>query len=202
MTKIQIYTDGSSKGNPGPGGWAFVVLHDGKTKKASGGESATTNNRMEIMAAIEALKWVKKNHADAKIDLFSDSTLLIKTMSGEFKSKKNLDLWRELSGLAEGLDIEWNWVKGHASDKYNNMCDKLAQEAADKVEPADVLEEKCAEGFYCPKCNKETEGVLTQKTPDSPIRVDCAHCRKYIKFAEKTKENLERICDNTELKLF
>ncbi|MFA6528776.1 MAG: ribonuclease H [Candidatus Gracilibacteria bacterium] len=210
MKQIKIYTDGSSKGNPGPGGWAFVVLADGSAKTrsilcaSSGGEDATTNNRMEIMGAIEALEWVRKNFARAslKIDLFSDSSLLIKTMRGEFKSKKNLDLWRELAQLAEGLNIKWNWVKGHATDKYNNMCDKLAQDAADKVEPAVEVSDKDVQGFYCPKCKKETDGILTQKTSDSPIRVDCTHCGKYIKFAEKTEENLGRVKDPEENSLF
>lgn len=203
MKQIKIYTDGSSKGNPGPGGWAFVVSAEGKMKKSFGGESATTNNRMEITGAIKALSWVRKNfvRTDFKINLFSDSSLLIKTMSGEFKCKKNLDLWRELAALTEGLNIKWNWIKGHATDKYNNECDKLAQAAADKV-PVGNCEKKHIEKFYCTKCNKDTDGVLTQKTSDSPIRVDCTYCGKYIKFAEKTDGNLGRVADKKADSLF
>lgn len=196
MKKITIYTDGSSKGNPGPGGWAALIIVDRKVHKIFGNEPSTTNNRMEMLAVVKAFEWVrnkfKKNLPEVVVR--SDSNLIIQTMNEGWKTKKNLDLWKDLGKMTEGMTIKWEWVKGHAKNRYNNECDRLAQLAADQVESREKSEERSADdqNFYCEKCGKSTEGVLSQKTPDSPIRVDCTHCGKYIKFAPKSEANLKR----------
>ncbi|MFA5821259.1 MAG: ribonuclease H [Candidatus Gracilibacteria bacterium] len=135
--EIEIYTDGSCKGNPGPGGWAFISLHGDKQHKASGHEPKTTNNRMEMMAMIEALKWVWHDSrvpdtaiSATKIHLYSDSNLLVQTINQGWKRKANLDLWSELDRLREWLTIDFIWVKAHHTNKYNNAVDKMALKAA------------------------------------------------------------------------
>ncbi len=196
MKQITIYTDGSSKGNPGPGGWAAIVLMDKEKQVLSGNEQKTTNNRMELLAIVRAFEWISENvdARDIPVSVNSDSNLIIQTMNEGWKTKKNIDLWEALGKAIEGWDIEWKWVKGHSTNKLNNECDRIAQEEADKVEPTDdeIVADSNGE-FFCENCNNSTEGILTQKTPDSPIRVDCTHCGKYIKFASKTKANLERV---------
>ena len=199
MKKIIIYTDGSSKGNPGPGGWAALIFH-GRTKVAEifGNEDSTTNNRMEMLAIIKGFLWVRKNFKKIPlVTVRSDSNLIIKTMTQNWKRKKNQDLWEELSQVTEGLTIDWEWVKGHANNKYNNVCDRIAQEQADLVLSKPSVKFVAKPGkFYCEKCKEETDGVLSQKSPTSPIRVDCTHCGKYIKFASQTKENKKRAKKN------
>jgi len=190
---ITIYTDGSSLGNPGPGGWAALIIKDGKVVKLSGNEPDTTNNRMELLAVIKAFAWVKKNFKNPPaITVKSDSNLVIKTMTEDWKIKKNVDLWNQLSKFVD-FTIKWVWVKGHAKNKYNNLCDEMAREQASKIIPTPTRSNHKTEDFFCTKCNKSAKGVLTQKTEAGPIRVDCEHCGKYIKFAEKTKENLSKI---------
>lgn len=127
---LNIYSDGSCKGNPGAGGWAAILL-DGEAKKPliilKGGESETTNNRMEMIAVIEALRYIHKNHLQNNIvNVFSDSNLLVQTLMQGWKRKKNLDLWEELDSLNEELEVEYIWVEGHADNKWNNECDKIA----------------------------------------------------------------------------
>jgi len=194
MKKITIYTDGSSKGNPGPGGWAALVIYDRKVHKVFGNEPSTTNNRMELLAIIKGFEWVQKKFKRSvpPVTVRSDSNLVIKTMNEGWKTKKNLDLWEDLDRVTEGLTIKWEWVKGHALNRYNNECDRIAQEQADEVVGNLQLAASSGGDFFCEKCKKGTRGDLSQKTPDSPIRVDCTHCGKYIKFAPKTKENLKR----------
>ena len=125
---IHIYTDGSCLGNPGPGGWAYIIVHDGKPRREDSGHcSNTTNNRMEMMAAIEALKAIPPSQS---VVLYSDSQLLIKTMTLGWKRKKNQDLWNELDQLAATHRITWQWVRGHNGHPENEACDNLAQRAA------------------------------------------------------------------------
>jgi ribonuclease HI len=138
--KIEIYTDGSCLGNPGPGGYGAIVHVDGKEIKLSGGEADTTNNRMEMMAIIEALKYLheksgltKKSLQEAKIELLSDSNLLMQTLILGWKRKANLDLWAQIDSLRATLTIKWTWIKGHASNKFNNLADKLAVAASTKI---------------------------------------------------------------------
>ena len=140
MSKIiEIYTDGSCSGNPGPGGWAAIVLMNDDKYIISGFEKQTTNNRMEILASINSLKKIKE---DYKIKLYTDSnylkngiTVWIKTwkknnwMNSQKKPVANQDLWVLLDNINEQLHIEWNWVKGHETNLYNNLADKYAVEA-------------------------------------------------------------------------
>lgn len=130
---IKIYTDGSCLGNPGPGGWAFLVIACQKTIEFSGNEVATTNNRMEMKAIIEALKWTKKYHEGQKIVIYSDSNLLVSSLTYGWKRKKNLDLWKELDNALNNQQVTFIWVKGHANNVYNRKCDELAQREARHV---------------------------------------------------------------------
>jgi len=135
MKHIEIYTDGSCKGNPGPGGWAAIFLQKKSEKPfeiLKGRAFQTTNNRMEMTAVIEALRYINHQQLhDAEIILYSDSNLVIQTLLQGWKRKANKDLWEELDELNEGLDIDYQWVKGHAKNHWNNECDKIAQKEAD-----------------------------------------------------------------------
>ena len=136
---ITIYTDGSSRGNPGKGGYGAVLIWGDIKKELSQGYRLTTNNRMELMAVIAALEALKKN--DLELIIYSDSSYVVKAvMEGwlnkwiktNFKGgKKNPDLWWEFNELAKKHTIKFKWVKGHADNPYNNRCDQLATEAAD-----------------------------------------------------------------------
>jgi len=135
MKQIEIYTDGSCKGNPGPGGWCAILLEK-NSKKAfeilKGNTFDTTNNRMEMTAVIEALRYIDHHQLhDNEIILYSDSNLVIQTLLQGWKRKANKDLWEELDELNESLDIHYQWVKGHAKNYWNNECDKVAQKEAD-----------------------------------------------------------------------
>lgn len=135
---IEIYTDGSCLGNPGPGGWGVIILQKPKDIRLSGGESHTTNNRMEMMAIIKALEWLHENLnkgelADCRIKFYSDSNLLMGTLNQGWKRKANTDLWAQIDKLRAWLNIEWTWVKAHATNKLNNQVDKLALAAATKA---------------------------------------------------------------------
>lgn len=143
MDEIVIYTDGGCSGNPGPGGWGTVVIADGMAKQLSGGEKCTTNNRMELTAAISALSIVKNTpqFKGRKIKLFSDSQYVKNGITAwifswkkkgwktaDKKPVKNQDLWQQLDELNSALNVEWNWVKGHAGIEYNELCDQLCQQ--------------------------------------------------------------------------
>ncbi len=135
---VVIYTDGNCEPNPGTGGWGVVLLYGKHKKELSGGVSDTTNNRMELTAAIKALSALKR---PCKVDLYSDSSYVIKGMTEWIHSWKrrqwrrkgqaisNLDLWQELDRLSQGHDITWHWVRGHAGNHYNERCDELAAAA-------------------------------------------------------------------------
>lgn len=141
--KVVIYTDGACSGNPGPGGWAAILLYKGTEKILSGGEPHTTNNRMELTAAVSALECLKES---CRVELFSDSKYLIDGMTkgwaaswkkkGWIKSDKkpalNPDLWDRLLLLSGMHDIEYMWVKGHDINDYNNRCDEIAVSERDK----------------------------------------------------------------------
>jgi len=137
---IKIYTDGSCINNPGNGGWAAIINDDGKIKKISGSEKNTTNNKMELMAPIKALKIVDKNK---KIQIFTDSKYVklgitewihkwIKNnwQTSKKEDVKNKDLWIQLHEITSSLNIEWKWVKAHAGDLLNEEVDFLAKKAA------------------------------------------------------------------------
>lgn len=136
---ITIYTDGSSRGNPGPGGYGVILMFGKHRKELSAGFKKTTNNRMELMAVIEGLKALKTS--DYPVTVYSDSQYIVnavtkgwlqKWMHTNFSGgKKNKDLWMEYYRLAKPLHINFVWVKGHADNPFNNRCDQLATEAAD-----------------------------------------------------------------------
>ena len=122
---IDIYTDGSCSGNPGPGGWAAIVVKNGKRSELKGSEVHTTSNRMELTAAIEGLASVPEN---SEVTIHSDSEYLVKSMTRNWKRRANLDLWQRLDELVATRRVKWLWVKGHDGHPENEMADKLAVE--------------------------------------------------------------------------
>ena len=129
-TPIVIYTDGACLGNPGPGGWGAVIFENGEKKQLHGAEENTTNNRMEITAVLEALRAIPRN---IDVRIFSDSTYVINTMTKNWKRKKNQDLWPLLDNEVGARNVEWEWVKGHSGDRFNEEADQLAYREASKV---------------------------------------------------------------------
>ncbi|MFZ1527118.1 MAG: ribonuclease HI [Ferruginibacter sp.] len=137
--KIIIYTDGSSRGNPGPGGYGVLLMFGQHRKELSAGYRLTTNNRMELLAVIKGLESLKKN--DLPVVVYSDSQYVVKAVKEgwlnnwirtDFKGgKKNKDLWKHYFTLSKQFTIDFVWVKGHAENPHNNRCDQLATEAAD-----------------------------------------------------------------------
>jgi ribonuclease HI len=140
MKSVQLITDGACLGNPGPGGWAYILRFNGHKREMSGSVKHTTNNRMELTAAIEGLKAIKER---CDVEVVTDSEYVkngITTWIHGWKrngwktaSKKpvvNQDLWSELDELTSGHKIQWTWTKGHASHEDNNRCDELATQAA------------------------------------------------------------------------
>ena len=131
---LQIYCDGACSGNPGPGGWAFVIPSLGIEK--SGFVDATTNNRMELVAVIAALNYLNSTKTvvpQMKVEIITDSQYVVKSMTENWRKLKNTDLWANLAAECSfGWDITWTWVKGHASNPYNTRCDELAVEAYTK----------------------------------------------------------------------
>ena len=137
---IKIYTDGSCLGNPGNGGWAAIIISNGKKIQIKGNKKNTTNNQMELLAPIQALKKISKG---SKVKIFKDSKY-VKSGITEWihnwkkngwktankKNVKNIELWKELDFLSNQFEINWNWVKAHSTDKLNNQVDLIAREAA------------------------------------------------------------------------
>ena len=136
MKTVEIYTDGACLGNPGPGGWCAILIYKGVEKTISGLNKETTNNRMELAAAIEGLKALKEK---CKVILYSDSAYLVNSINenwienwqkNNFKKIKNVDLWKELICQIKIHDVRFIKVKGHSDNKYNNKCDLIAREQA------------------------------------------------------------------------
>ena len=124
---LTIYTDGSCLGNPGPGGWGAIVFYGtGDPQQLSGHEAHTTNNRMELMAAIQGLEAAP---AGSKVILYSDSGYLVNTMTKNWKRRVNHDLWGQLDALSGSRNVEWRWVRGHNGDRWNEAADRLAGSA-------------------------------------------------------------------------
>lgn len=144
MKKINLYTDGACKGNPGAGGWAAILEYEGREKELFGGDKSTTNNRMELIAAIEGLKALKE---PCSVTLYSDSQYLVNAINkgwleswqakGWKKADKskvlNDDLWKELVALLDTHTVDFVWVRGHDGHAYNERCDALASGYAEKL---------------------------------------------------------------------
>ena len=137
-TRVAIWTDGACSGNPGPGGWGAILRYGGHEKELCGGEALTTNNRMELMAAIAALEALSR---PCRVELHTNSQYLRGGVTGwmhnwkrngwrtaDKKPVKNEDLWRRLDEAAERHEIDWRWVKGHAGDEMNERADALARQ--------------------------------------------------------------------------
>ena len=124
---IDIHTDGSCLGNPGPGGWAAIVVTDGAERALTGGDAHTTNQRMEVIAAVKGIEAVPVGSA---VTVHSDSLYLINTMTKGWKRKANKDLWPALDALVDARNVTWEWVKGHAGHPMNERADRLAVRAA------------------------------------------------------------------------
>lgn len=120
---VDIYTDGSCSGNPGPGGWAAIIEGMGEPRRLSGGEPQTTNNRMEIMAVIKGLEALP---AGTQVTVHSDSEYVVNTMTKNWKRNVNTDLWSRLDNLATERKVRWQWVRGHAGHPQNEEADRLA----------------------------------------------------------------------------
>ena len=143
MTEVEIYTDGACRGNPGPGGWGVLLRYNSQEKELWGGEAGTTNNRMELMAAIRALEALKR---PSQVKLYTDSIYVMKGITewihdwkrrdwrtADRKPVKNEDLWRRLDELARDHAIEWHWVRGHAGHVDNERADALANRGIDEL---------------------------------------------------------------------
>lgn len=138
MKKCEIYTDGSCLGNPGIGGWAFIIKYGVHEKRCAGALADTTNNQMELLAIIKALKALKE---PCEIALYTDSNLMVQGINEwldgwvkkDFKGKKNVPLWREYLEVAKCHKITAFWVKAHANHPQNELCDKMAREAAENL---------------------------------------------------------------------
>ena len=143
MTEVVIYTDGACSGNPGPGGWGVVLRWNGTQKELHGGDAQTTNNRMELMAAIQALEALNR---PSQVQLHTDSTYLLNGITkwitawqrngwrtSARKPVKNEDLWRRLVEAMNGHEVSWLWVKGHAGEEGNERADALARLGIEEV---------------------------------------------------------------------
>ena len=143
MSEVTIWTDGACRGNPGPGGWAAVLIKDHHEKELTGAEPETTNNRMELTAAIQGLKALTRR---CHVRLFTDSEYLKRGITewlenwkrrgwktSDRKPVKNLDLWQEIEALTAKHDIEWHWVRAHSGVAENERVDRLANEAIDEM---------------------------------------------------------------------
>jgi len=143
LKHVEIFTDGACRGNPGPGGWGALLRHGGKEKSLYGGEQETTNNRMELLAAIEGLMALKQS---CKVDLTTDSQYVrqgITSWMDNWKKRgwktsakkpvKNVDLWKRLDEQAARHEVSWHWVKGHSGHRENEIADQLANRGIDEL---------------------------------------------------------------------
>jgi len=144
MKEVNIYTDGSCLGNPGAGGWCSILIYNNFKKILRGGKELTTNNEMELKAVLEGLKKLKE---PCKVNLYTDSQYIVNAMkswiynwakndwkNGEKKGIKHLDKWKEIYKLMQIHKIKPIWIKGHAGNYYNELCDKIAKEEAKKYQ--------------------------------------------------------------------
>ena len=141
---IRVYTDGACSGNPGPGGWAAIIIDDGHEREVAGGETSTTNQRMELRAAIEGLAAIEERRGE--VALYSDSAYVVNCFRDKWyvrwrrngwknaqkKPVENRDLWEELYDAALPHDVKWEWVRGHSGDVMNERVDALARSQSEK----------------------------------------------------------------------
>lgn len=138
MKEVVIYCDGACKGNPGPGGWGALLMSGDHYKEIFGGDPLTTNNKMELTAAIQALLLL---NGPCKVKIVTDSTYVIKGMTEwmtgwlkrNWKDVKNVDLWKQLISVSAQHELTWQWVRGHSNDLHNDRADKLANDGVDLV---------------------------------------------------------------------
>ena len=141
--RVEVYTDGACRGNPGPGGWGAILRYKGKEKELYGAEAETTNNRMELMAAISALEALRRS---CRVDLTTDSKYVMQGITewmdgwkkrgwknSAKKPVKNVDLWQRLDAATQRHEIEWHWVRGHTGHPENERADALANKAIDEM---------------------------------------------------------------------
>ena len=148
MDSVIIYTDGGCRGNPGPGGWAYIIKTEGTEITGSGGDNYTTNNKMELTAVIRSMEAILKESelSNRSIELHTDSQYVKNGISSWInnwirngwktaakKPVKNKDLWIELKEVSDKLDVKWNWIKGHAGDPMNEACDSMVNEEMNKL---------------------------------------------------------------------
>ena len=144
--KLKIYTDGACSGNPGPGGWAAIIIQNEEKNEIFGGEKLTTNNRMELTATIKALEFCKEKESKQlslqQIKIYTDSMYVKDGITNwinsweknnwktaDKKNVKNVDLWKRLKELTKNITVEWNWVQAHSNNLLNNLVDELAKKA-------------------------------------------------------------------------
>ena len=210
MPQVEIYTDGGCEPNPGPGGYGVVLLHPRKRAEASGGFRLTTNNRMEIFAAITGLEMLKQS---CKVTLYSDSQYLVDAMmkgwAVVWKKKDwwrtnkeraaNIDLWEKLLSLCETHQVEFRWVKGHAGNRENERCDELSMSALRRANlPADEGYENkpqsegvrpaMQEGEPCRKCSTPVIKQKPRKKPKGDYYFEyylyCPNCKATYQVEE------------------
>jgi ribonuclease HI len=170
--KITIHTDGACDGNPGPGGWAALLRYGDHVRELAGGEPATTNNRMELQAAISGLAALKE---DCEVVLFTDSEYLRQGITewlprwrtnnwrtADRKPVKNDDLWRQLYEMASRHRVTWQWLKGHAGHPENERCDQLARDQVVKIRRHQTPEKLAAlrDAFIASRGPNRTQGSL------------------------------------------
>jgi len=138
MKEITLYSDGSSLGNPGPGGYGGILEYKGKRKEYSGADAHTTNNRMELLGVIEGLRLL---HEPCRVEVISDSSYVVKAINEwlvgwvkrGFKKVKNVDLWEEYLAVSSIHEVRGTWVRGHNGHPENERCDELARDEAEKI---------------------------------------------------------------------
>ena len=164
---FDIYTDGSCSGNPGPGGWAAIIEHEGETTRLSGGERSTTNNRMEITAAVRGLEAAPPG---ATAVVHSDSEYLVKTMTKGWKRNVNRDLWEQLDLAVAKRNVDFRWVRGHAGHPQNEEADRLAVQAMQTAANGGGTREAAEQGVSGP-LSLQGSGPLSLQGERAGVRV-------------------------------